>query len=209
MATKNRQRTLYLITAAAMAALIGGYALAATSITTISPQQSSNITQSPSPGDFSGIATVSSEQLVILSNGMSTSATAGTETAGAVGLDGTPTALAVCATNPCALQNFITAVPATASTGNFSEQIVLSVTQPAGAATNALGFDMEITVSVTVGVTTANVNALAYLSTNANGGGSATTVSAFIFVDLGTAIPPTVNSVSVVFNQCATATACP
>lgn len=209
MATKNRQRTLYLITAAAMVAMIGGYALAATTVTTLSPQQSSNVTQSPSPGGFSTVASVTSEQLVVLSAGMTGAATAGTETAGALGLDGSTHALAVCAANPCPLANFITALPATETTGNYGEQIVLTVTQPAGAATNAVGFDMAITFSITVGVTTSSVNALGYLDTNASGGASATTVTVFLFVDLTTSTAPVVNSVSLVFNQCSTATACP
>jgi hypothetical protein len=209
MTTKRRQRTVYLITAAAMVAMIGGYAMAATSVTTLSPQQNSNVTQSPSPGGFAGVASVTSEQLVVLTAGMTGVATAGTQLGGAVGLDGTPTALAKCTVAPCPLANFITASPAAETTGNWGEQVVLSVTQPAGAALNSVGFDIAISVSITVGVTTSTVNALAYLATNANGVVTATTITAFVFVDLGTTTAPVINSVSLVFNQCASASACP
>ncbi|HYK92950.1 MAG TPA: hypothetical protein VEY07_02780 [Thermoplasmata archaeon] len=209
MARNGRQRTVYLVTAAAMLAMIGGYALAATTVTTLSPQQASNVTQTPSPGGFAGIAAVTSEQLVVLSGGMAGSTAAGTETAGAVGLSGAPSALAACATPPCAAVNRITALPATETSGDFGEQIFLSVTQPSGAATNSVGFDMAVTVSITVGAVTSSVNALAYLATGSTGGGSSSSVPVFLFVDLGTTSAPVINSVSVVFNQCSSATTCP
>jgi hypothetical protein len=209
MTTKNRQRTIYLITAAAMVAMVGGYALAATTVTTLSPQQSTNVTQTPSPGGFSGVATVSSEQLVVLTAGMTGSTAGGTQTAGATGLDGTPHALATCSASPCALANFITASPATETTGDFGEQLVLSVTQPAGASSNSVGFDVSLQISITVGVTTSTVSAISYLATGSTGVGTTSTISAFVFVDLGTTTAPVINSVNVVFNQCSSATACP
>lgn len=209
MATKRKQRLVYVVTAAAMIAMIGGYALAATSITTLSPQQATNVTQSPSPGAFSNVATVLSEQLVVLTNGMSTATAAGTESAGAVGLSGTTAALAACALAPCAASNFITASPATEVTGDYGEQIVLTVTQPATPATNSVGFDMAFTLSITVGVTTSSVTALAYLATGTTGVATTSSVPVFVFIDLGTTSAPVINSVSVIFNQCASATACP
>jgi len=202
-------RTVYLVTAAAMLAMIGGYAIAATTVTTLSPQQSSNVTQSPSPGGFAGIATITSEQLVVLTSSMSSATAGGVETSGAVGLSGTPHALATCATGPCAATNFITALPATEVTGDFGEQIVLSVTQPSGVVANSVGFDIAVTVSITVGVTTSSQNALAYVATGSTGVGTTSTIPVFLFVDLGTSTAPVINSVSVVFNQCASASACP
>jgi hypothetical protein len=209
MAKNLRQRTVYLVTAAAMLAMIGGYALAATTVTTLSPQQSSNVTETPNPTGLSGVATITSEQLVVLSSGMTGSTAGGAETSGAVGLSGTPTAAAACATGPCPAQNFITALPATETTGDFGEQFVLSVTQPAGASTNSVGFDMAITLSITVGASTSSVTALVYLATGSTGGASSSTVPVFLFVDLGTSSAPAINSVSVVFNGCSSATACP
>ncbi|MCI4336969.1 MAG: hypothetical protein L3K17_07245 [Thermoplasmata archaeon] len=209
MANKQKQRMVYLLTAAAMLAMVGGYALAATTVTTLNPQQASNVTQSPSPGGFAGIATVSSEQLVVLTAGMTGSILAGTETVGAVGLSGTPHALATCATTPCAAANFATALPASEVTGNYGEQVVLTITQPSGAATNSVGFDVAVTVSITVGVVTSSVNALAYLATGSTGTGSTSPIPVFVFIDLGTASAPIINSVGVVFNQCSSATVCP
>ncbi len=188
-----------------MLALIGGYAIAATTVTTLAPQQSSNVTQSPSPGGFSTIASVSSEQLVVLSAGMTSSGPAGTETVGAVGLSGSTFQLANCPVAPCAIQNFRTASPATEVTGNYGEQVVLSVFQ--SVANSALGFDMALTVSITVGITTSSVTALGYLELPTLG--PTETISAFVFVDLGTTTAPVINSVSVIFNQCAVGTSCP
>lgn len=209
MANRQKQRLVYLLTAAAMVAMVGGYALAATTVSTLSPQQSSNVTQSPSPGGFTGIATVSSEQLVVLTSGMAGATAGGVETSGAVGLSGTPHALATCSAAPCAAANVITALPATETAGDYGEQLVLSVTQPSGAAANSVGFDVAVTISITVGVTTSSVNALSYLATGNTGTGSTSTIPVFVFIDLGTTTAPVINSVGVVFNQCSSATACP
>jgi hypothetical protein len=209
MTTKNRQRTIYLITAAAMIAMVGGYALAATSVTTLSPQQSTNVTQTPSPGGFAGVATVSSEQLVVLSAGMTGSATSGTQTSGATGLSGTPHALATCSAAPCPLSNFITATPSTEVTGDFGEQIVMTITQPSGAASNSIGFDLAVQISVTVGATTSTISAIGYLATGSTAVATTSAITVFLFVDLGTTSAPVINSVNVVFNQCSSATACP
>ncbi|MCI4360430.1 MAG: hypothetical protein L3J91_01880, partial [Thermoplasmata archaeon] len=198
-----------LITAAAMIAMVGGYALAATTVTTLSPQQSTNVTQTPSPGGFAGVATITSEQLVVLSAGMTGSTAGGVEAAGATGLDGTPHGLATCAVGPCPLANFITAAPSTETTGDFGEQIVMTITQPAGAATNSVGFDIAVQISITVGVTTSTVASIAYLATGSTGVGTTSSITAFVFVDLGTASAPVINSLNVVFNQCSSATACP
>ncbi len=209
MTTKRRQRTIYLATTAAMIAMIGGYALAATTVTTLSPQQSTNVTQTPSPGGFAGVAAITSEQLVVLTVGMTGSLTGGTQIVGATGLDGTPRALSTCAAGPCPLANFITASPATETTGNFGEQIVMTVTQPAGAAGNSVGFDLAVQISITVGVVTSTVSAIGYLATGTTGVVTTSAITVFLFVDLGTATAPVINSVNVVFNQCSSAAACP
>lgn len=202
---KRRQRTVYLVTIAAMLAMIGGYALAATTVTTLSPQQTSNVTQSPSPGGFGGIASIVSEQLVVLSSAMTTSSTAGTQTSGAVGLEGTPTALTACTTTPCSAQNFRTASPSTQTAGDFGEQIVLNVFQ--SAANSGVGFDMAVTLQITVGVVSSSVVALGYLTVPTSA--TTATIPTFLFIDLNTSSAPVINSVSVVFNQCSTGTSCP
>jgi len=200
---KRRHRTIYLVTAALMLAMIGGYALAATTVTTLAPGQSSNVTSTPTPGGFTTVGTITSEQLVVLTAAMTGSATAGTQV-GTLGLDGTPTALAVCAAAPCAVQGFKMANPATETTGDYGEQIVVSVTQPAtgGAST---GFDFSITVVASTGT----VVGQGYLATGVSTAATAQTVPVFLFVDLTTTTAPVINSLSVVFNQCASATSCP
>lgn len=201
---KSKYRTIYLVTAALMVAMIGGYALAATTVTTLNPQQSSNVTNTPTPGGFANIGAITSEQLVVLTAGMTASVTAGSQTIGSVGLAGTPTALAVCAAAPCAVQNFRSASPATETTGNYGEQIVISVTQPATGGTS-VGFDFSITVVASTG----NVVAQGYLATGVSSAGTAQTISVYVFVDLTTTTAPVINSLSVVFNQCQSATVCP
>jgi hypothetical protein len=208
MAERRRKyRTVYIVTAALMAAMIGGYALAATTVTTLAPGQSSNITNTPNPGGFANIGAITSEQLVVLTAGMTGATRAGTETVGAVGLNGTTTALAACATAPCVVQNFRTAVPAAETTGDFGEQLGINVLQPAinGA---SLGFDFSITISMTVTGVTSYIVVQGYLATGL-GGAALKTVPVFLFVDLGTITSPSINSLSVVFNQCSNSTYCP
>ncbi|HKN06181.1 MAG TPA: hypothetical protein VJ021_01060 [Thermoplasmata archaeon] len=200
---KRKYRTIYLVTAALMVAMIGGYALAATTVTTLSPGQSSNVTNTPTPGGFANIGSIASEQLVVLSAGMTGAATAGTQV-GTVGLQGNPTALAVCNPAPCAVQNFRTANPATETTGNYGEQFVINVIQPATGGTS-LGFDFSVTIVASTGT----VVVQGYLATGVSSASSAETIPVYLYVDLGTTTAPVINSLSVVFNQCASATACP
>jgi len=200
---RRKYRTIYIVTAALMAAMVGGYALAATTVTTLNPGQSSNVTNTPTPGGFTNIGSILSEQLVVLSAAMTGSATAGTQI-GAIGLQGTPTALAVCAAAPCAAQSFKTANPATETTGDYGEQFVIDVTQPLTGGTS-LGFDFSITVVASTGTTVV----AGYLATGVSTAATAQTIPVFVFVDLTTTTAPIVDSLSVVFNQCATATACP
>ncbi|MGP8158311.1 MAG: hypothetical protein ACLPWO_01675 [Thermoplasmata archaeon] len=208
MAERRRKyRTVYIVTAALMAAMIGGYALAATTVTTLTPGQSSNITNTPTPGGFANIGAITSEQLVVLTAGMTGATRAGTETVAAVGLNGTTAAIAACATAPCVVQNFRTAVPATEATGDFGEQIGINVLQPAVSGAS-LGFDFSITISVTVTGVTSSLVVQGYLATGA-AGAAQKTVPVFLFVDLGTITSPVINSLSVVFNQCSNATYCP
>jgi hypothetical protein len=199
---KGKYRTIYLVTAALMAAMIGGYALAATTVTTLSPGQSSNVTSTPTPGGFANIGSIGSEQLVILTAGMAGAATAGTQI-GAVGLDGTPTALAVCA-SACAAQNFHPANPGAMTVGDYGEQFVINVIQPATGGTS-LGFDFSLTVAASTGTTVVQ----GYLATGVSSAGTAQTIPVFVFVDLTTTTAPVINSLTVVFNQCSSATACP
>jgi len=201
---KRKYRTIYLVTAALMVAMIGGYALAATTLTT-GPTQTSNVTTSPTSGFAQG--TITSEQLVVVTAGMAGSAVTGVQS-GAVGLAGTTTAIAKCAANPCAAQAFRPVTPASETVGDYGEQVVLSVTQPI-AGTGASGFDFSMTISVTISGVTSSVVFQGYLSTNTTTAAGAVTVPVYLFADLGTTTAPVINSISAVFNTCATATTCP
>jgi hypothetical protein len=203
----RKYRTIYLVTAALMVALVGGYALAATSLTN-GPNQGSNVTTSPTSAFAQG--TVTSEQLVLMTNAMVGLGTTGTNPI-AVGLGGTPTALTACAASPCAAQSFrpFSQNAITPTLADYAEQIVLSVTQPT-AGTGASAFDFSITISITVGIVTSNVVYQGYISTGTTSAGSAMTIPVFLFLDFGTTTAPVVNSpISMVFNQCSLATACP
>ena len=190
-----------------MVALIGGYALAATTLTT-GPTQSSTVTTSPTSGFSQG--TVSSEQLVVLTTAMAGVGTAGTQI-GTVGLAGTPTALTACTLAPCAAQNFRPVAPATPAVGDWAEQIVLSVTQPTTASATAGAFDFSVTIIYELnGVTpTTTVVFQGYLGTGSTTAAGSEIIPVFLFMDLGTTTVLTITSLSLVFNTCSATTACP
>jgi len=204
---KRKYRTVYLVTAALMVALIGGYALAATTLTT-GPTQSSNVTTSPTSGFSQG--TVSSEQLVVLTTAMSGVATAGAQT-GTVGLAGTPAALTACTAAPCVAQNFRPVTPATPVVGDWAEQIVLSVTQPTTASGNAAAFDFSVTIVFELNGVTPSTTAVfqGYLGTGSTTAAGSETVPVFLFMDLGTTTVLTIMTISLVFNTCSTTSTCP
>ena len=200
---KRKYRTIYLVTAALMVAMVGGYALAATSLTN-GPTQNSNVTTSPTSGFTT--ATITSEQLVIITLGMQSAQTAGAQTTGATGLAGTAQPLAACTATPCTAQNFRPVNPATPVVGDYGEQIVLSVSQPTAA---TVAFDFSITISITVGGVTSSVVFQGYFSTGTTTAAAAVTVPVYLFMDLGTQTAPVINSLGFVFNTCATAASCP
>jgi len=197
---KRKYRTVYIVTAALMVAMVGGYALALTTVTP-GPTQGSNVTTSPTTGFLQG--TVTSEQLVVMTGAMVGLSTAGTNPL-TVGLGGTPTALTACAAAPCPAQNFRPFSAATPTTGDYGEQIVLSVSQPISGGS---AFDFSISVSITISSVPSTVVFQGYLGTGT--AAAAETVPVFLFGDLGTTTAPVIVSISMVFNTCSTATACP
>ena len=201
--TPEKYRTIYLVTAALMVAMVGGYALADDDRDDPEPGSILERDQHAHPGRVANIGSIVSEQLVVLTAGMTGSITAGSQV-GAVGLQGNPTTLAVCGAAPCAVQNFKTANPGTETTGNYGEQIVINVIQPATGGTS-LGFDFSVTIVASTGT----VVVQGYLATGVSTFTSAETIPVYLYVDLGTTTAPVINSLSVVFNQCASATACP
>jgi len=208
---KRKYRTIYLVTAALMVAMVGGYALAATSLST-GPGQASNLTSSPT-SPFA-TATITSEQLVVMTNAMVALGTAGSQTAGTVGLAGTPNTLTACTVAPCVPVNLRPAVsPNTATTGNFAEQILLSVTQPTTASATASAFDFSITIVIELnGVPpTTTYSYQGYLGTGSTSAAGSETIPVYLYLDLGTTTPLTIttNGISAVFNTCSITTSCP
>lgn len=209
---KRKYRTVYLVTAALMVALIGGYALAVTSLTT-GPGQTSNVTTSPT-SPFS-TASITSEQLVVMTTTIVGLGTAGGQTAGTVGLSGTPNTLGGCAAAPCTPVNLRPAVsPVTATAGDYAEQILLSVTQPLAAATpGPSAFDFSITIVFELnGVAPSTTYSYqGYLGTGFTTATASETIPVYLFLDLGTTTPVVIvtNGISAVFNTCSSTTSCP
>ena len=202
---KRKYRTIYLVTAALMVAMIGGYALAATSLTNPGPTQTSNVTTSPTAGF--ALASITSEQLVVISTAMAGVATAGTQI-GTTALEGTMTPLATCAAAPCAPVNLRPVNPATETQGDYGEQIVMTVVQQL-TGTGSLGFDFSMTISITVGLVTSSVVFQGYIGTGTTTAAATVNIPVYLFADLATTTAPVINSINVVFNQCSSGTACP
>lgn len=143
---------------------------------------------------------MTSEELISISNSIAGATAAGSQGAGPA-LSGTTTQLAACSASPCSPQNFRAANPAS-TTGDYGEQVAMNAFQ--STANSAVGFD----VTVTVTTSNATIVAHAYLELPTSPA-STQTIPVFLFVDLGTTGAPTIQGVTVVFNQCATGSACP
>ncbi|MCI4317073.1 MAG: hypothetical protein L3J96_00910 [Thermoplasmata archaeon] len=203
MGVRMRRRTVYVATIVAMLAMVGGWALATTT-TTAGPAENSNITTSQ-PAGFT-VATVGSSQVVTLSGTMATYSSAGTQAAGTGGLAGTPHALAVCAAGPCT-ENHDAVNGNAATAGDYAEQLVISVIQPATGGV-ASGFDVQVEITMNVNVLEFGVG---YFSSGVSSAVTAQTVEVYLFIDLGLGgiLAPVINTISVQFNSCLTTAACP
>jgi hypothetical protein len=207
---KRKYRTIYFVTAALMVAMVGGYALASTTFTTLTPGQTSNVTNTPNPTGFAA-GTIVSQQLVVLTPAMAGVGTAGNSTAGSIGLAGTPYLLPKCAGAPCTVRDYKPANQATILAGDYAEQIVINISQPLSTG-NSVPFDFSMLISITIETatpTTTTVGAQGFLATNVASVGTGQTIPVYLFVDLGTTTTVVINSISVVFNVCSSANACP
>lgn len=204
MGLRMRRRTVYVATIVAMLAMVGGWALATTTTTVMSQPGSANITTSQ-PTGFS-TATVGSDQVVVVTSAIAAYSSAGTQSAGTVGLAGQTIALNACSAGTCT-QSFLSVNGNAATAGDYAEQLVIAVTQPASTGTST-GFDIQIEVSI-------NSNSLvfgdAYFATGVAGATSSQTVNVYLFIDLGVngINAPTISSISVQFNGCNSNTSCP
>ena len=201
MGLRMRRRTVYVATIVAMLAMVGGWALATTTTTVMSSPGSANITTSQPTGFTT--ATVASDQVVVVTSAVAAYAGAGTQSAGTSGLAGQTTALTTCPSAPC-YQSFSAVNGNALASGDYAEQLEISVTQPSATAT---GFDLQIEVNIN---SNTHVFGNAYFSTGTSGTTSQT-VTVYLFVDLGVSgiNAPTVSSISVQFNGCNSASSCP
>src|SRR5208282_3479356 len=137
MSSRRAQRTVYLVTAAIVAAMVGGYALAATSTTALTnPQGSTQGTTTPG-ALIAGYSWTNSELVVILAAG---DATLGTSNGAGNALGGSQLALTGCTTATCSQNNQPALGPGEA-VGDYAEEIILTVAQ--GVAAPAHGVEAQ------------------------------------------------------------------
>jgi hypothetical protein len=213
MKGKTERRTVYTITVIALLAVAGGWAFAATFVDNHPPAQNSTITVVAPNG---ATEVVQSTELVTLSNALIGGlAAAGQQPGSGHGLNstyGTNVVLMQCPVANCS-GNY-SAVDATYTTlhqGDSALQVTLLVSQGAV----ATGFDLQAEVIYQNSSSAATVFAFGsgYFDTSTTllGAGHSSTLSVFLFVDLGTLAiyPPSVTDVVLTVNACTSATTCP
>jgi len=203
---RMRQRTVYLVTAAIVAAMVGGYAIAATSTTTLTnPQGSSQGTTTPG-ALIAGYSWTNSELVVIVVGG---DAPLGTSNGAGNALGGSQLALTGCAVAACS-QNNQPALGPTEVVGDYAEEVVLTVTQ--GVAAPAQGVEAQFVVTCT-GCSTPTLVANAFLNAgvSTNAGGSAITVNFLIDtgISASSTSTPVITEVSIVMDNCVGLATCP
>lgn len=125
MTSRKSQRAVYLVTAAIVAAMVGGYALAATATQPLTHSQGSS-QGTTAPGSLiAGYTWTNAELVVLLEN---TDPMLGTSTGVGNSLGGSQLALTGCATATCS-QNNEPALGPTEAVGDYAEEIILTVTQ--------------------------------------------------------------------------------
>jgi hypothetical protein len=202
MSAARPLRLVYVATGLGVLALVGGFVLASSTVG-VGPSQASNAT-SNSPTPFSG-ASVVATSLVLVTPVIVGYGGLGTQSGSTGGLSGTTSTLASCAVGPCVANYNPAAQSFPAASLNFAEQVEIAVTQPT-TGVGASGFDVQVSISFGLsGV----AFAAGYVSTGTTSAGSSQTVDVFLFVDLGSGVAPTVNSVSVTFNSCGSSSTCP
>ena len=201
---KVRRRTVYVATIAAMLAMAGGFALAASSSLTVpSPSQGAG---TGTPTAFSD-ATIGSLSIITTDPG---GPSLGTQAAGAptATLAGTMTAQTACAVKSCTTNWAPAQETTTAKSGDYAVELNISTTQPAS---SPAGFDMQISIDLSSGTT---VTADIYVDQGATGSTTGVTAILYlnIYIDTGVAnsgTAPTISSYAVTANACGTATSCP
>jgi hypothetical protein len=206
MSLKTRQKTVYALTAVIVVAMVGGYALAATSTLTLTnPQGSAQGTTTP--GDIiAGYSWTNSELVVLLASG---DPALGTSNGAGNALGGHQLPLTGCSAATCS-QNNQPALGPTEVVGDYAEEIVLTVAQ--GVAAPANGVEIQFVVTCTACITpTLVANAFTNAGSSTNAGGSAITVDFFIDtgVSASSTTTPVITEVSIVIDNCVGLTTCP
>jgi len=206
MTSRVRQKTVYLATAAIVAAMIGGYALAATATTTITnPQGSAQGTTTPG-GLIAGYTWTNSELVVLLAN---TDPTWGTSSGVGNALGGTQLALTTCLATTCS-QIFQPALGPAEVAGDYAEEIILTVAQAHAAPAN--GVEAQVVVTCTACSTpTLVANAFTNAGNSNLAGGSTITVDFLIDtgISASSTTTPVITEVSIVMDNCVGLTTCP
>jgi hypothetical protein len=204
------RRTVYAVTVVALLAIAGGWAFAATFVDQTPPAQNSTVTVVAPNG---ATEVVQSTQLITDSSALNGELTvAGVQPGGTSGLNSTAQTnapLPQCSGLTCS--GYFSAVAATDPLTSGDAALQVTITAPQGAV--ATGFDVQVeviytsTTSATVDVFGSGYfNTLTTLDT-----GQTSSVSVFLYIDLGTAatLPPTVTDIVVNVNSCTSATTCP
>lgn len=213
MKGQMERRTVYAITVVALLAVAGGWAFAASFVDKNPPAQNTTVTV-VAPNGATEI--VQSTELISLSSALMAGLTAaGHQPGSGNGLNstyGTNALLASCTAANCS-GNYsgVDATYGTLHQGDSALQITLLVNQ----GTVATGFDVQAEVIYENSTTAATVFAFGSgyfdTGTTAYGGHTSSTISVFVFVDLGTLaiFPPSVTDIVLTVNACTSATTCP
>ena len=206
---KVRRRTVYVATIAAMLAMAGGFALAASSSLTVPSPSLGAGTGTPAAFNEASVGSLS----IITTDpvgGTSPPSPLGTQAAGAptATLAGTMTAQTACAVKSCTTYWAPAQETTTAKSGDYAVELNISTTQPAS---SPAGFDMQISIDLSSGTT---VTADIYVDQGATGSTTGVTAILYlnIYIDTGVAnsgTAPTISSYAVTANACGTATSCP
>ena len=208
MSTRKPQRTVYLVTAAIVAAMVGGYALAATSTNILNNNQGSG-TGTAAPGGAPAGVTYTAGQVVILTEDTDLVLGTGTGPGNQIGGNQVPVpscGAAVCTDSAQPASN----VGPPEVVGDYAQEFFITVTQGCAAASN--GFDLQFAVNDASGNLYAQVISNTGVSGVA-GCSSPSTVTIDFFVDLGVASAgnsaPVINDLEVAANTCPGVSTCP
>jgi len=185
----------------AILCITAGLAMGATSVTARTPAKYS-VTHVGAPTAPPVTETALGD---VLANAFLAGLTAGgTQTAGLIGLVGTPLALPACATAACR-DRYIVANPIGLVVGDYAERATFTVKQPVTTTGTSTGFLVEVVVHMSTGW----VFGRAYLATGTTATAGGATITLFLYTNLGVVAAPTILSAYAVVDECSSAAVCP